>query len=200
MTFSEAPVTMGLIAINVLIFILESAAGGSLNLDVAHRFGAMTVRDLERGQWWRLVTSMFVHYGIVHLACNMMSLYYLGAVIEQGFGSRLMSGSVFLAIVYVIAGIAGNLLTWRQQKSKYEYSTQSAGASGAICGLLGVYVAMLLTPGLRAYVNAGAVMMNVILCIAPGMANKSINMWAHLGGLIAGAVVGVAYFALLMFA
>ena len=104
---SGAPVTFALIAINVIVFIVETVSGGSMNIDVARRFGAMTVGDLERGQWWRLFSSMFVHFGIVHLGCNMLSLLNLGVVIERYLGSSLMSGSVFTAVVYLVSGLAG---------------------------------------------------------------------------------------------
>lgn len=193
-----APVTFGLIAVNVIVFVLETLAGGSTNLNVAIRFGAMTVRDLQRGQWWRLFTSMFVHFGFAHLACNMMSLYYLGEVLEKSMGSSIMGGSQFVLLVYVCAGLFGNLLTWGVQQGQRQYNVVSAGASGAICGLLGVYAAMLMVPTLRDYINMQAIIVNVILCLAPGMASKSINMWAHLGGLIAGFLLGLGYFTVLL--
>ena len=192
-----APVTFGLIAVNVIVFVIETLAGGSTSLPVALRFGAMTVRDLQRGQWWRLFTSMFVHFGFVHLICNMMSLYYLGEVLEQSMGSSIMSGSQFVFIVYICAGLLGNLLTWAVQQGQRQYNVVSAGASGAICGLLGVYVAMLMVPVLRDYMNVQGIIANVVLCLAPGMTNKSINMWAHLGGLIAGFLLGTGYFTVL---
>ena len=192
-----APVTFGLIAVNVIVFVIETLAGGSTSLPVALRFGAMTVRDLQRGQWWRLFTSMFVHFGFVHLICNMMSLYYLGEVLEQSMGSSIMSGSQFVFIVYICAGLLGNLLTWAVQQGQRQYNVVSAGASGAICGLLGVYVAMLMEPVLRDYMNVQGIIANVVLCLAPGMTNKSINMWAHLGGLIAGFLLGMGYFTVL---
>ena len=192
-----APVTFRLIAVNVIVFVIETLAGGSTSLPVALRFGAMTVRDLQRGQWWRLFTSMFVHFGFVHLICNMMSLYYLGEVLEQSMGSSIMSGSQFVFIVYICAGLLGNLLTWAVQQGQRQYNVVSAGASGAICGLLGVYVAMLMVPVLRDYMNVQGIIANVVLCLAPGMTNKSINMWAHLGGLIAGFLLGMGYFTVL---
>ena len=192
-----APVTFGLIAVNVIVFVIETLAGGSTSLPVALRFGAMTVRDLQRGQWWRLFTSMFVHFGFVHLICNMMSLYYLGEVLEQSMGSSIMSGSQFVFIVYICAGLLGNLLTWAVQQGQRQYNVVSAGASGAICGLLGVYVAMLMVPVFRDYMNVQGIIANVVLCLAPGMTNKSINMWAHLGGLIAGFLLGMGYFTVL---
>ncbi|WP_455677267.1 rhomboid family intramembrane serine protease [Pseudoscardovia suis] len=192
-----APVTFGLIAVNVIVFVIETLAGGSTSLPVALRFGAMTVRDLQRGQWWRLFTSMFVHFGFVHLICNMMSLYYLGEVLEQSMESSIISGSQFVFIVYICAGLLGNLLTWAVQQGQRQYNVVSAGASGAICGLLGVYVAMLMVPVLRDYMNVQGIIANVVLCLAPGMTNKSINMWAHLGGLIAGFLLGMGYFTVL---
>ena len=63
--------------------------------------------------------------------------------------------------------------------------------------MLGVYVAMLFVPGLNQFLDFKAVLLNVALCIAPGLTNKEINMWAHLGGLIGGVVVTLAYFAVL---
>ena len=78
--------TYGLIGVNILVFIAESMRGGSTNTKVALKFGAQYTPYLEQGQWYRLCTAMFLHFGYLHLVCNMYSLYNLGPALEDFFG------------------------------------------------------------------------------------------------------------------
>src|SRR5699024_7010709 len=76
-----------LIVTNVLIFLLLEANGGSTNIENLIRFGAKFNPYILNGEWWRIVTSMFLHIGIFHLFMNMFALYYLGIVVERIYGS-----------------------------------------------------------------------------------------------------------------
>ena len=97
--------TIILIALNVLMFLLESLAGGSEDIRVALRFGAYYAPYvLGDGEWYRLFTSVFLHFGPEHLGSNMLSLYVLGSFVEQYFG-RLR-----YLVIYLISGLCGNLL------------------------------------------------------------------------------------------
>lgn len=126
-------VTYILIGINLLVFAAETLAGGSLNRETALKFGAMYPPYIKRGQWYRMFTSMFLHFGFLHLICNMYSLYNLGPGLEHFLGLPL-----FL-LLYVISGLSGNMLSYLAETRSGSYKL-SAGASGAIFGLLGAYL------------------------------------------------------------
>lgn len=140
-------VTVILILINVLIFLMETVAGGSTKTEVALRFGAQYTPYIDEGQWWRIFTSMFMHFGIMHLVCNMYSLYSLGSAAEY------MLGSVRYLILYLVSGLCGNMSTWYIDGKTKHYSV-SAGASGAIFGLMGFYLTLAILPQYRPYVSA----------------------------------------------
>jgi rhomboid protease GluP len=78
-----------LIGINILIFAAETMAGGTENREIALKFGAQYTPYVKKGQWYRMFTSMFLHFGFIHLICNMYSLYNLGPALEQFFGIPL---------------------------------------------------------------------------------------------------------------
>ena len=174
-----------LIAVNVLVFLLEAAAGGSEDIDVAVRFGAYVmplVRD--RGEWYRLFTAMFLHFGPEHLGSNMISLFALGSFVERCFGK------VRFLVIYLVSGLAGNLLVYVTDILSGAGGTAvSAGASGAICGLLGVFIVFALLPQMKGMFPMKRVLIAVLLVLAPGLSDGSINMTAHIGGLIGGFLI-----------
>ena len=174
-----------IIGINVLVFLMETVAGGSEKTAVARRFGAM-YSGMPSSERWRYLTSVFVHFGPLHLLCNMYSLYNLGKGIEYVFGP-----AGFL-IIYLLSGLCGSLLTeiiWKKSAKR----SISAGASGAVFGLLGAYVLLGLSGRLT---SAG--MRSVLICLAInvlyGTSNRRINMAAHAGGFAGGFVSALALF------
>lgn len=177
-----APVTMVLIAINVIIFLIETAAGGSRDTEVAVKFGAQYTPFLQQKQYYRLLAAMFLHFGFMHLLFNMYALFNIGPTIERIFGSAKY------LMIYLGAGIAGNLLTWFVETKTGTYRL-SAGASGAVFGLMGAYLVLALMPSLRDYFNLRNILINIGINVAYGIQNRSINMIAHGGGLIGGAVI-----------
>src|SRR5262249_26451136 len=123
---------------NVLMFLVELATGASRSLDIAG--DRLKMIDLGAGyppaialghQYWRLFTSMFLHFGLIHLALNMYALYLFGTLLESFLGTRRM-----LAI-YLISGLLGSIASFAFGSPR----EPSAGASGAIFGLLGAWVA-----------------------------------------------------------
>lgn len=184
--FADAPATCILLAANVLVFLAEERAGGSARPDVALRFGAQYLPALRRGQWWRLAAAMFLHFGPVHLLCNMVSLYNLGPSLETAFGPfRCL-------LLYLLSGLAGNLLTWLRDL-RIPRPAVSAGASGAIFGLLGAYLAFALLPSTRPFVDVFSTLSILALNLAYGFSAKSINMAAHLGGLLSGLLLALLF-------
>ena len=177
----RSPVTSIQIGINLMLFIIETLAGGSTDTRVAVAFGAQATPLLAMGQYWRLLTAMFLHFGITHLACNMISLFNLGPSLERVYGWRR-----FIAI-YLISGLAGNLTTWYIELIRGDYAI-SAGASGAIFGLFGAYIALALIPDIRRKLSVRGIVVTLVLNLAYGLTYPNINMAAHLGGLVGGAV------------
>ncbi|MGN1023161.1 MAG: rhomboid family intramembrane serine protease [Lachnospiraceae bacterium] len=173
-------VTYILIGINAVVFFLETLMGGSENLQVALSFGALyTPLVTEYGQWWRLFTAMFLHFGIQHLGSNMISLWAIGPYAETFFGKARY------LLLYLVSGICGNLLTVAVELHTGSYAL-SAGASGAICGLLSVFLIFALMPQTRRAFPLPRVLAAIALVLLPGLTDQSISMTAHLGGLIGG--------------
>ena len=165
---SRMTVTNALILINIAVFLLEEMAGGSMKSSVAIRFGAqLTSAVTVQHQWWRLFTAMFVHFGAMHILSNMISLY-------------------------LVSGIVGNLCTVLLDLHAGK-DTLSAGASGAIFGLMGLYVAMALLPRFRPMVSVRNILIMLALNAAYGIQNRSVNMTAHTGGLAAGTVLSLFF-------
>jgi rhomboid protease GluP len=175
--------TYVLLALIILVFLAMTAAGGSENIRVLILFGANVNSLIAAGQVWRLLTSMFLHIGYLHLFFNGYALYIFGIQVERLYGSPR-----FLAI-YLLAGLYGSLVSFA-----FGPPGLSAGASGALFGLLGAMLAFFRrhretfgTWGRRQLVNllvlAG---INLVISITvPG-----IDILAHLGGLVSGAVLG----------
>jgi rhomboid protease GluP len=179
---SQPRVTYVLLAINVLVWLAMTAAGGSTNTDVLLRFGAKANSLIADGEVWRLLTSMFLHIGLMHLLFNGYALFIFGIEVE-----RLYGGARFLAI-YLLAGLWGSLVSFAFGPNL------SAGASGAIFGLLGIMVAffrrhreMFGARGRQRLLNLLAVAgFNLVL----GFTVPGIDNLAHLGGLLSGAILG----------
>jgi membrane associated rhomboid family serine protease len=172
---SGALVTKALIAVNVGIYLLELAAGGQVNgtgNDIYLR-GVLFGPWVADGDWWRLFTSMFLHYGPIHLGFNMLALWWFGSAVEQVLGRGRY---LLLYIVSGLAGSAGALI----------FSPESAtvGASGALFGILGAAVVL---ERQRTYVFGGGALGIIALNLVFTFAIPGISIGGHLGGLIGGA-------------
>lgn len=127
--------TWGLIALNLLAFYIATRLGGSQNVWVLYRLGALVPSQALAGEWWRLVTSTFLHFGLPHLAMNLFGLYILGKFLE----SRL--GLIRFLLVYLISGIGsmGFITLLALQGGDEQFVV---GASGAVMGLIGAIAAI----------------------------------------------------------
>jgi len=144
--------------------------------------GALIPALVAQGEAWRLLFSMFLHSGIVHLGFNMLSLYFLGAFVEQAFGRGR-----FLAL-YLLSGISGGLA--------YLYfggfNVPAVGASGAIFGLLGGVLGYALRRGTFSWQNPLIRQLLILLALNLylGFSIANVSNTAHLGGLAGGFVFG----------
>jgi rhomboid protease GluP len=175
-------VTYALIAANVAMFVFELSQGAGLGgpapdamIALGGDFGPLTCN----GEPWRLVTSMFLHYGIIHIGMNMVCLYQIGIV------ERMLGRAEFLAL-YLAAGLVGGLASLATHPQAV-----SAGASGAVFGMFGAFTAVMVVrrrqidPGVwqRTMRSLGTFFgINLVF----GLAQKGIDLTAHIGGLATG--------------
>jgi membrane associated rhomboid family serine protease len=171
-------ITYALIAINVVVFVLQMAAG---NLEGQLALWPPAVAD---GQLYRLVTSAFLHYGATHLLLNMWALYVVGPPLEMWLG-RLRFGAL-----YALSGLGGSVLVYLLSP----LGTATAGASGAIFGLFGAtfVVGKQLALDVR-WVVAVIVINLVFTLVVPAFSSQRISWQAHVGGLVTGGLVAAAY-------
>ena len=124
--------TYGLIAINLGFFILEIIKGGSKNINTLYLLGALVPQQVLAGEWWRLLTANFLHFGWLHLLSNMLGLYFLGKFVEAIIGIRK-----YLSI-YFLSGIGTMFLFSILAIHNGQPEQLLVGASGAIMSLVGV--------------------------------------------------------------
>lgn len=176
-TWSLAPVTITLVVIQVLVYLAMTLAGGSTNPAVLVRFGALQPELLRAGQWWRLITPVFVHIGFTHLLINSLTLYFLGLYIEQLFGHWRM------LVIYFVSAIVGNLCS-----AYWLSSSLAAGASTAIFGLFGAFLMLgeSFRENLAIRQLSRQFLILVLLNIGTDLLVPGIDLAGHIGGLFAG--------------
>jgi rhomboid protease GluP len=180
-------ITAILIAINVAVFVVMLASGFSFTSPKAESFlkwGADFGPLTTHGQWWRLVTAAFVHGSFVHLLMNMLILLSIGLFTERLFGR------VGFIVLYFFAGIGGNLAGLALHPF-----TVSMGASGAIFGLYGGLLAVLLlhrhtVPQPRIIPIAKSAAIFIAVNLLYGLSQSNVDMAAHIGGLASGFLLG----------
>jgi membrane associated rhomboid family serine protease len=171
-----ANVTSGLIAINVIAYIWEVRTGTDFDSDqslTAH--GALLGTLVLQGQWWRIVTSGFLHAGVWHIALNMFALYQLGTFVEVTLGSTRM------LTIYAISLLGGGLAV-----TFFSPNEPTVGASGAIFGLFGALLAIGVRMGKRGRSLIAQVVPVLVLNLVFTFAVPFISKAGHLGGLISG--------------
>ena len=184
----RAPVTLALLTSNIVVFGLTLVYGAGLwhnSNGVQLAWGANFGPATQDGQWWRLATAMFLHFGVLHLALNMWALWDVGRLVERLYG-RLRFSALYLG-----SGVAGNLLSLVVQGNR----AVSGGASGAIFGLYGALLVFLWRE--RKHVDRrefrwlfGAATVFTLLTLIMGHFVPGIDNAAHIGGLLTGALLG----------
>lgn len=173
----SVPIVSGvLVGVNVFIFLVCIFTG-----DVLYRAGILWASAvLENREYGRILWAMFLHSDIGHLFNNMVILFFLGAMIEKEVGH------VRYGVLYFLSGIGGNLLSLLAKAMTNDISG-SIGASGAVFGLDGVLLAMVLLSGRRMEgVTPGRVIFMVIYSLYNGFTGENIDNAAHVGGLVIG--------------
>jgi rhomboid protease GluP len=176
------------IALNLVMFLAEVKLGGSTNWLTLHRLGAFEPRAVRvDGQYWRMMTSLFLHAGALHLLFNLYALFVIGPGLER------IIGSVRFAFYYLLAGLgssAGVLLLHWSDPFRRE---QLVGASGCVMGIVGVWAGYLFRHRHEPF--ASRRLKNIVLIVAIqtafDLSTPQVSMAAHLSGLATGLILGL---------
>lgn len=179
--WKELPFISGLlVAVNVIVFVICMLTGNTL-----YRLGQLDVIDvLIRGEYGRILWAMFLHVDMTHIVNNMLILFFMGAMIEKEVGH------IGYAVLYFLSCIGGNILSLFVKYMNSDVSG-SVGASGAVFGLDGVLLAMVLMSG-RRMPNVTPIRVVAMICLSlySGFSAANIDNAAHVGGLIVGFLGG----------
>ena len=206
--FLRAPATYLLLAANIGVFlwmVLHGVSAQNPNEYNLIRFGANNAEFVLAGQWWRILTAMFVHVGLIHLATNMWCLWNLGLLGEP------LLGFFGMISVYLLTGAAGNLLSVMTDILARNYGVVGAGASGAVFGIAGILIVLLSNRRLaesrngrggiplaelhalrRSVINFAGI--NLLIGLGSAFQNFlpiHIDNRAHVGGFLSGLLLGL---------
>ena len=186
---SKPYITMAVIAVNIIVFAVMSIFGNTLDAQYMAEHGAMYPPYVaENGQYWRLFTSMFMHFGLMHILNNMVMLGAVGRIVE------IAMGHVRFWIAYIVAGICGGALSYAMMLHNNDYAV-SAGASGAIFGMVGALVWIVIANrGFYEGISRQQVIFMVILMIYYGVSTSGVDNWDHLGGLAGGFIISIVLY------
>lgn len=178
--------TYVLIGINIIVFILQIVMGGSQNIPTLIKMGAKVNELISAGEYWRLITPMFLHIGIMHITLNMYALKNTGPFVEKMFGKFK-----FLAM-YLFSGITGNIFS-------YLFSPKiSAGASTSIFGIFGAIVMCGVFYRKHNQIRAigWRTFRLVLFNLALNLVQPGVDMFGHLGGFLGGVVSSTIFLTL----
>ena len=175
--------TRVLLAANVLVFVWTSLQDATASTSRLVAFGAFYGPAVDAGQWWRVVTAAFLHDGLLHITFNMLALWWIGRLVEQLFGSFKM------ALLYIISMLGSAWAIYH-----FDYLQVTIGASGAIFGLFGALAAAGIRLGPVGRDLLRSTVWIVVINVVIGFTVPNISQAGHLGGLVAGFIVGFPLF------
>ena len=179
----KRPVTAILVALNILVFLAAELTGGTDDPGHMVSMGACYPPLVLSGEWWRLFTCMFLHFGMSHLANNMLVLVVLGLRLEPAMGH------LRLLVCYVLGGMGGNLVSFLLDLRSGSYGI-SAGASSATFAMMGaVLLVALKNHGRTQDLGMRQILIMAAFSLYLGFASEGVDNAAHVGGLLAGFLV-----------
>ena len=182
-------VNTALIVMNVILFLIPDFLGFLIPWDSLFEKGTMIpLLVAEKGEYYRLFTSMFLHFDIRHLLNNMLVLFVLGERLEDylGHGRYLL--------FYILCGIGANLISLLFYLRSGELFTMSAGASGAIFGVTGGLIWIVYrNRGRIGDINSRQLVLMAVLSLYLGFSSTGVNNAAHVGGLVTGTLLGIPF-------
>ena len=179
-------VTIILVAINVVVFFVLTLMGQTEDGRFMLTKGAMYVPYvLEQGEYYRLVTSMFLHFGIQHLGNNMILLLLVGAQLEEEMGA------IKYLIIYIVAGLGGNIISMLGDITSGNYAI-AGGASGAIFGVIGaMFWVVLRNNGRIGTMTKNGMIFMIGISLYYGFTSSGVDNLAHIGGLVTGLLMSI---------
>lgn len=172
------PITYTLILINIVIWLCMIIYLNRFSDVKLLEVGGLVHFNVVHGEWYRLISSMFLHFNFEHILMNMLSLFIFGKIVESIIGSWRM------LIIYIISGLYGNFVSL-----SFNTTTISVGASGAIFGLIGsIFVIMYLSKNFNKKM-IGQLLIALVVLIVFSLFMSNINIMAHLGGFISGVLI-----------
>lgn len=186
----KAYVNGTIIILNIMYFLYLEIAGSSENSRFMIEKGAMYLPAiLQEGQYYRLVTSFFMHFGIRHLSNNMLVLFILGDNMERALGH------VKYFVFYMLCGVGANLVSMFMGMGAPGYPVVSAGASGAIFGVVGglIYI-VAVNRGRLEDLSSSQLTALALVSIYQGFTSTGVDNAAHVGGLITGIFLGAVFY------
>ena len=182
----KEPTTAVLMILNLLVFLVTEFTGGSQ--DTLHMLdcgAAYTPLILENGEWYRLFTCMFLHFGMEHLANNMLVLFVLGGRLERTIGK------VKFLLIYFLGGIAGNICSLFLDLRSMDFAV-SAGASGAVFAVMGAMIYVLLrSKGRVEDITVRQMVIMAAFSLYFGLTSSGVDNAAHIGGMLSGFAIAV---------
>lgn len=184
-------VNTALIIINIILFLIPDFFGSLISGDVLLEKGTVIpLLVTEGGEYYRLFTSIFLHFDIRHLLNNMLVLFVLGEKLENCLGH------VKYLLFYILCGIGANLISLQFYLKSGEPFTMSAGASGAIFGVIGGLIWIVYrNRGRIGDMNSRQLVLMAILSLYLGFTSTGVNNAAHVGGLAMGIILGIPFHA-----
>lgn len=183
----KAPITYILLFLNIVYFIVVEWYASGTSTEKMIELGAVYAPYiLERGEYFRFVTSMFMHFDISHIANNMLILFLLGDNVERAYGS------VKYALVYLFSGIGAGVISWYIRYMLLHEIYVGAGASGAIFGIIGALLyAVLRNRGRLEDMSSNKLLLMLGLSFYHGISNGGVDNIAHIAGFISGFVISI---------
>ncbi len=185
----RAPVTAALAAVNILMFLWVETHGSSNNIDAMIRWGAAYgPMILREGQYWRLLTAAFLHFGIEHIANNMLLLFLMGEQLEQALGH------VKFLLHYLLCAIGSNAVSLYFEAGREDFSV-GAGASGAVFGVIGGLLwAVIRNGGRLGELSTRQLLIFAGLSVYYGFTATNVDNVAHIAGFVIGFLLSAVLY------
>lgn len=178
-------VTIALVVVNLLVYVVMELIGNTEDTSFMMQAGAVWPPYIEKGQYWRLLTATFMHFGFEHILNNMLILACAGPILENALGH------LKYVILYLLAGVGGSLLSYLQMVYSGEYAV-AAGASGAIFGIIGALLWIVIRhKGRYETLTGKGLLFMIVISLYYGISSGDVDNWGHIGGLVMGFLIGI---------
>ena len=176
---------LAIVAVNILLFLLVELTGDSTDTEHMVRWGAAWLPDILNGQFFRLFTCMFLHFGITHLGNNMLVLLFLGDTLEK------ITGHLKYGVICLGGGLIGSIVSCVHEYYTGTYYV-SAGASGCVFAVTGALLYIVIRErGQLGALTVRRMLILAALSIYNGFVSTGVDNYAHVGGLIGGFLLGM---------